>query len=185
VPAALPSPGAGALPQTRAFPSTTTATFHAEMQALWAAIVAGRPSVAASAFFPLAAYEQVKAIADPAADWRDRLVHAFDLDVAAAHALLGTGAAGARLLSVRVASSEAAWIPPGYCYNGVGYWHAPGARLVYEEGGVVRSIGIASLISWRGVWYVVHLGAVLRSSDQGIVDDPTTGPGQLPPPGGC
>lgn len=179
------STGAGVLPQTTALPSSTTAAFHAEMQALWAAIVAGRPALAASAFFPLAAYEQVKAIADPAADWRDRLLLDFELDVAAAHALLGGGAAGARLLSVPVASSEAAWIPPGYCYNVVGYWHAPGARLVYEEGGVVRSIGVASLISWRGVWYVVHLGAVLRTSTQGIVDDPTTGPGQLPPPGGC
>ena len=47
------------------------------------------------------------------------------------------------------------------------------------------SIGIASLISWRGRWYVVHLGAVLRSGQAGVVDQPADGPGTPGPPGGC
>jgi len=176
---------AGHLPQTAAFPSATTPGFHHEMADLWRAIMTGRTADALPAFFPEAAYEQVKAIADPGYDWTDRLLAEFDLDIAAAHRYLGSGARSARLLEVEVASSDAAWIPPGDCYNSVGYWHAPGNRLVYAEHGEVRSIGIASLISWRGVWYVVHLGAVLRSSDSGIVDDPTTGSGYLGPPGGC
>ena len=46
------------------------------------------------------------------------------------------------------------------------------------------SFGIASLISWRGVWYVVHLGAISRTSVTGVVDDPTIGPGTFGPPGG-
>jgi hypothetical protein len=33
------------------------------------------------------------------------------------------------------------------------------------------------MISWRGVWYVVHLGAILRASDAGAVDAPAIGPG--------
>ena len=48
----------------------------------------------------------------------------------------------------------------------------PNARVVYREDGQIRSFGIASMISWRGVWYVVHLGAILRSSDAGAVDEP-------------
>jgi hypothetical protein len=166
-------------------PNESDPAFQSRVQALWKAIVDGNPTEGLVAFFPLSAYVQVKAIADPAADWQHRLWDLFALDVGAAHRWLGAGAAGARLLRVEVASSEATWIRPGYCYNGVGYWHAPGARIVYEEGGVTRSIGIASLISWRGVWYVVHLGAVLRSSDEGVVDDPATGAGALPPAGGC
>jgi hypothetical protein len=71
------------------------------------------------------------------------------------------------------------------CANGVGYWHAAGARLVYRQRGRVRSIGIASLISWRGRWYVVHFGAVLRTGSAGIVDTPAAGPGVPGPPGGC
>lgn len=33
---------------------------------------------------------------------------------------------------------------------------------VYRTGAQVSSFGIASLISWRGTWYVMHLGAALR-----------------------
>ena len=49
---------------------------------------------------------------------------------------------------------------------------------MYREHGQVRSIGIASLISWRGRWYVVHFGAVLRASASGVVDAPATRPGR-------
>ncbi len=53
----------------------------------------------------------------------------------------------------------------------------PNARVVYREAGVVRSFGIASMISWRGVWYVVHFGAILRSVDAGETDAPAPGAG--------
>ncbi len=173
------------LHQTRAFPSAGTRVFHAEMTDLWAAVVTGQARLAVQAFFPLDAYTQVKAIYDPAADWHTRLFGDFRLDVAAAHQFLGRGAASARLLRVIVPSAEAAWIDPGVCYNSVGYWHVGGARLVYRVHGQVRSIGIASLISWRGRWYVVHFGAVLRSGASGIVDQPAAGPGVPGPAGGC
>ncbi len=171
--------------QTRQLPSARTPVFRAEMTDLWAAVVSDRPSLALHSFFPLVAYEQVKAIADPAADWHDRLWAEFRLDVGAAHALLGRQARRARLVRVIVPESEAAWINPGVCYNGVGYWHVAGPRLVYRAGGQLRSIGIASLISWRGRWYVVHFGGVLRSTAGGMVDQPAVGPGVPGPPGGC
>jgi hypothetical protein len=175
----------GNLHQTRALPSAGSRVFHAEMTDLWAAVVTGRARLAVQAFFPLTAYTQVKAIADPAADWHSRLFGDFRLDVAAAHHYLGRGAPGARLLRVIVPSAEAAWINPGVCYNSVGYWHVAGARLVYRDHGQVRSIGIASLISWRGRWYVVHFGAVLRTRATGLVDQPAAGPGVPGPAGGC
>jgi hypothetical protein len=181
-PAPLPP---GRLHQTRALPSAGSRVFHAEMTDLWAAVVTGQAQLAVQAFFPLPAYTQVKAIADPAADWRSRLFGDFRLDVAAAHRHLGRGAARARLLRVIVPSAGAAWISPGGCYNAVGYWHVGGARLVYREHGQVRSIGIASLISWRGRWYVVHFGAVLRTGATGLVDQPAAGPGVPGPAGGC
>ena len=133
----------------------------------------------------MTAYQQVKAIFDPAADWRTRLFGEFRLDVAATHRYLGRGARRARLVRVIVPAAQAAWIVPGVCENAVGYWHVGGARVVYREDGQERSIGIASLISWRGVWYVVHFGAVLRNVVTGIVDQPTVGPGIPGPAGGC
>jgi hypothetical protein len=185
-PTLLPAPlPPGNLPQTRALPSAGTRVFHAEMTDLWAAVVTGQARLAVQAFFPLHAYTQVKAIAGPAADWRSRLFGDFRLDVAAAHHYLGRGAARTRLLRVIVPSAEAAWIGPGVCYNSVGYWHVAGARLVYQEHGQLRSIGIASLISWRGRWYVVHFGAVLRTGATGLVDQPAAGPGVPGPAGGC
>ena len=178
-------PPPGQLQQTRTLPSAHTRVFRAEMTDLWAAVVTGRASLAAQSFFPLAAYTQVKAIADPSADWHSRLFAQFRLDVAAAHHFLGAGARHDTLVRVVVPAAEATWINPGACYNAVGYWHVGGARLVYRHGGQQRSIGIASLISWRGRWYVVHFGAVLRAGPGGVVDSPATGPGVPGPAGGC
>jgi hypothetical protein len=182
-PSALPvAPGAGRLPQTSAQPSTNSVAFSNAMHDLWLAVTTGKPGLALPAFFPEAAYTQVKAIASPQSDWQYRLWYDFTLDVAAAHDVVGRGA---KLVRVIVPSQYAAWVYPGGCYNSVGYWHVPGARVVYRQGSQLRSFGIASLISWRGDWYVVHFGAVLRDGDYGEVDEPTDGPGVPGPPGGC
>ncbi len=182
-PVSLPvAPGAGARPQTPAFPRTASAAFGHAMADLWLAVTTGNPRFGRPAFFPEAAYKQVKAIPYPAADWQYRLWYDFTLDVRAAHRLVGPGA---RLVRVIVPAGDAAWVAPGACHNSAGYWHVPGARIVYREHGQERSFGIASLISWRGVWYVVHFGAVVRSVVTGIVDQPAVGPGIPGPPGGC
>ena len=146
---------------------------------LWLAVRTGKANLGRRAFFPVGAYKQVKAIADPAADWRSRLWDDFVLDVQAAHRLLGRKAHAAKLLRVLVLpAADDSWIGPGACFNGVGYWHVANSRVVYRLGGQVRSFGIASLISWRGVWYVVHFGGVVRPA-VGMVDEPTAGPVQL------
>jgi hypothetical protein len=182
-PTALPvAPGAGSLGQTREFPGTTTVAFRNAMDDLWLAVTTGNPRFALPAFFPETAYVQVKAIADPESDWQHRLWYDFTLDVAAAHDLVGKNA---KLVRVIVPAGYAAWVYPGDCYNSIGYWHVPGARVVYREGSQLLSFGIASLISWRGDWYVVHFGAVLRDGDYGVVDAPADGPGDPGPPGGC
>jgi hypothetical protein len=147
------------------------------MASLWAGVVSNSLAAALPAFFPKAAYVQLKAIASASSDWTDRLVHDFTLDIASAHALLGRDATSARLITGDVPESYGHWIMPGVCSNRLGYYEMPNARLVYREAGQIRSFGIASMISWRGVWYVVHFGAILRSTDTGMVDDPAIGPG--------
>jgi len=171
--------------QTRARPPASSGVFRAEMTDLWAAIASGRASLGLPAFFPLVAYEQVKAIADPAADWHSRLAAEYKQDVLAAHGLLGHTARHSQLIRVIIPESDADWIDPGVCDNGVGYWHVANSRLVYRAGGQVRSIGISTLISWRGRWYVVHLGGEVRTAGGGMVDDPMLGAGTPGPPGGC
>lgn len=179
-PAAHAHPAAsspGSLPQTHAYPSGSSARFKSLMSLLWAGIVRDSPTTALPAFFPRDAYIQLKAIGSASSDWNGRLVHDYRLDIAAAHALLGRGASQAQLVKVDVPSSYGHWVAPGVCYNRVGYYEMPNARVVYRDDGQVRSLGIASMISWRGVWYVVHLGAILRSTDSGRVDDPEPGQG--------
>jgi hypothetical protein len=173
----------GTLPQTPQLPSAGTPAFHAEMAALWTAIRTGSAPAGRAAFFPETAYAQIKAIGDPESDWSGRLFADFALDVAAAHAVLGSGAAHARLAEVQVPGAH--WVAPNVCLNRVGYYEVPNARLVYDESGQTRSLGIASMISWRGVWYVVHLGAVVRQAAVGIVDDPSAGTGTSVPSSTC
>jgi len=183
-PSALPvgPANAGTLPQTSALPKTNAAAFDNAVHDLWLAVATGNPGYARPAFFPEKAYEQVKAIADPESDWQGRLWLDFTLDVAAVHKLIKPGAT---LTKVITPTGYEQWIPAGACYNSTGYWHLPGSRLVYREGGVTHSFGIASFISWRGDWYLIHLGALVRGGAYGIVDDPETGEGFPGAPGGC
>lgn len=175
----------GALPQTDQLPTSDTPAFAAEMDALWQGVVQGSVQAAMPSFFPEKAYVQVKAIADPESDFESRLVGEFGLDLAAAHGLLGADPSSARLVGVDVPAQYAHWVTPGTCYNRVGYFEVPNSRVVYSEDGTTRSFGIASLISWRGVWYVVHLGAVVRTTQGGVVDDPQPGQGTPAPSSTC
>jgi hypothetical protein len=180
-----PKPNPGSLPQTNRLPSAGTAQFRAEMAALWSGVTRNSLQAALPAFFPEAAYLQVKAIADPRADYTDRLLGAYRLDLGAAHVLLGAHPQAAQLVTVKVPGSYAHWVSPGACYNRVGYYEVPNARIVYRQQGRVRSFGIASMISWRGVWYVVHLGAIVRAGPGGVVDAPSAGPGESIPLSTC
>jgi len=176
----------GALPQTMQLPVSTDPQFAAEIQALWQGVVQGSVTPAVPAFFPKSAYVQLKTgIGDPAGDWQNRLVADYALDIGSAHSLLGTDPAQATFVSVSVPEQYAHWIPPGVCANGIGYYEVANSRVVYQVGGVTKSFGIASLISWRGEWYVVHFGAILRSGGGGEVDDPETGTGYSAPSSTC
>jgi hypothetical protein len=137
-------------------------------------------------FFPEAAYVSMKTgrIPYPAADYAERLLAFFRLDLAAYHAAIFSHGP-VTFLGVNANSADALWIHPGWCENSIGYWHEPGVRLVYLENHVVRSVAVASLISWHGVWFVVHLGPNPRPSNVGTVDAPALGRGVAGPAGGC
>jgi hypothetical protein len=176
----------GRLPQTSTRPPVASGDLTSRLTPLWRALVRGDAASALTSFFPRDAYLRMKTglLADPSADYAQRLVALFRLDVAAYHRVLLTGGAPT-LVRVSAASADAAWIAPHGCENLIGYWHLPGVRLVYRHGARVSSVAIASLISWRGVWYVVHLGPNPRPRDVGTVDGFAEGPGRPGPAGGC
>lgn len=177
-------PDPGALPQTDARPGVGS-TFVAHMRVLWSAITRDAPSVARPVFFPESAYRQVKAIWNPDGDYRNRIWANFIRDVAAYHRYLSLHAAAARLIGVTPAPAAAVWVPRGACENGVGYWQLPGTRLVYDIGRARYSVGVYSMISWRGVWYPIHLGDTTTPSGSGTVDDPQIGTGTPGSGPGC
>lgn len=154
-----PSADPALLPQTREVPHASGVAFGARVRALWDAIVSDDPERAMVFFFPLGAYEQVKDVGAPAADWKHRLVAAYARDIRALHSHLGSDAARARLVGLDVPEARARWVEPGEEYNKIGYFRVFGSKLRYEVDGSVNAFDIKSLISWRGQWYVVHLSA--------------------------
>jgi hypothetical protein len=150
------------LPQTRDAPTTSGPPFEARARALWTGIVEDDPDRAMAFFFPLGAYEQVKDVADPAADWRRRLVSAYTGDVHALHAWLGPDASRAKFVALEVPAQSVRWVDPGEEGNKIGYYRVIGSRLRYDLDGAQRTMNVRTLISWRGEWYVVHLRAVRR-----------------------
>ncbi len=155
--AADAGPDPGTLPQTKDKPEASGPAFDARVAALWSAIVKDDPDVAMPFFFPVTAYEQVKAITNPASDWRRRLVAAYKRDVHALHKRLGDQASSAKFVRADVPQDRARWVEPNEESNKLGYYRVYGTRLVYELDGKERSLEVTSLISWRGEWYVVHL----------------------------
>jgi len=155
--AADAGPDPGTLPQTKDRPESKTPAFEARVAALWDGVVHDDPERAMPAFFPVTAYEQVKAVGNPASDWRRRLVAAYKRDIHALHKRLGDGATEAKLVRAEVPDDRARWVEPGDEYNKLGYYRVYGTRIVYTVDGKERSFDVSSLISWRGEWYVVHL----------------------------
>jgi len=172
------------LPQTTQPPYGASLT--ARMALLWHDIALGSLPRAEQLFFPESAYVSMKTgrIASPASDYVNRLIGFFRLDLAAYHAYLFAHGP-VTFAGINVNRADALWIHPGWCENSIGYWHVPGVRLVYRQNGVLRSVAVASLISWHGVWFVVHLGPNPRPSNVGTIAAPSLGRGVAGPAGGC
>lgn len=154
-----PGADAGTMPQTRDKPSSSGAALEQRAKALWQAIVADDPSIAMPFFFPKAAYLQVKDIPDAGSDFEKRLVAAYEEDIHQLHGKLGTNPSSATFTSITVPNT-AQWIDPGGEYNKIGYWRVYGTKISYTAAGKKQDLTIASMISWRGQWYVVHLTSI-------------------------
>jgi hypothetical protein len=147
-----------ALPQTEERPRVDSASFQQRLSLLVEAIAKDDPKRALPAFFPVVAYEQVKAVEKPARDWQYRLIRAFEKDVHEYHKALGQDAASARFAGIDVPEPSARWMKPGSEGNRLGYFRVLRSRLrVAKADGKEKSFEVTSMISWRGEWYVVHL----------------------------
>ena len=74
---------------------------------------------------------------------------------------LSRDASSVRFVGLVVPDGQAQWIEPGVEYNSGAYWRVYGSVLRYRlPDGSEHDLPVTSLISWRGEWYVVHLGAI-------------------------
>jgi hypothetical protein len=160
-PATEPPVDVGTLPQTDTEPTESGEEWERNVGLLWEAIVTDDPEVAMPFFFPEGAYLQVKRMteAEATADYANRLIAYYEEDIHALHRQLGNTAETAELVELSVPPA-AQWIQPGVEYNKGSYWRVLNSSLVYEVGGVQRSFPVASMISWRGEWYIVHLSSI-------------------------
>jgi len=146
------------LPQTDERPRVDGAAFKQRIELLAEAIINDDPARARPAFFPVVAYEQVKAVAKPARDWEYRLVRAFEKNIHEYHRALGADAARAKFVGITVNEAAARFMKPGSEGNRLGYYRVLRSRLGFERAdGKRQDFELTSLISWRGEWYVVHL----------------------------
>ncbi len=84
----------------------------------------------------------------------------YEEDIHSLHAQLGADAADAKFVGITVPDDQAVLVQPGEESNKLSYWRVYGTTLQYEVDGQTGSFPVTSLISWRGQWYVVHLGAI-------------------------
>lgn len=145
------------LPQTEDRPASTPLYEHHE-QLLFEAIVKDDPELARPFFFPLVAYEQVKAIAKPSWDWNNRLWKHFVRDIHEYHAKLGDNPEAAVLEHIALREPGIQWMKPHSEGNRLGYFRVTRSRIQGRKAnGDPIDLELTSMISWRGEWYVVHL----------------------------
>lgn len=146
------------LPQTEQQPLTSSSSFQRRMRRVAQAILTGEVKKARSSFFPLLAYAQVKGVKNPEHDYRTRLLAHFERDLEKYHRDLGEQAAHATFLGITVPTARAEWMKRGSEGNRLGYFRVRHSKLRFRlANGEERAFDLASLISWRGEWYVVHL----------------------------
>jgi hypothetical protein len=152
---------------------------------LFGEVLAGKTTPPSPLLFPYSAYVTLKVgqISRPDFDYAHRIMALFDLDLLAYHEALGR--IPATYIGVIANANAERWIPAGDCENNLGYWHEPSVRILYTQGGVLKSFAIDSLISWQGRFYVIHLGPNPRARNIGTVDAFSIGRGAPGPSGGC
>ena len=146
------------LPQTADVPKFDSPTFKRRSALLFQAIVDDTKESADAAFFPVLAYEQVKAIAKPARDHKFRLLAAYHRSIHEYHEKVAKLPQPLQFLDVEPGPSPIRWMEPNTEGNKLGYHRILRTKLKFADAkGVVHRLEVTSLISWRGEWYVVHL----------------------------
>jgi hypothetical protein len=149
-----PAATTGSEKKTEPPPRPASEGAEAPARLLFEAIVQDQPARVESFFFPRDAFLLVKAMAHPERYW-DKLHERFVADI---HALHQRTPDLARATFVRLElSARGGYVRPGEEGNRLPYWAARHALLHYRVGDQPRVLEVRVLITWKDVWYVIHL----------------------------
>ncbi len=121
---------------------------------LFAAIVANRPDLAESTFFPRDAFNLVKDIRDPG-KYYDRLKRRFAQDIHDLHARL-PDPTDAKFERFELAN-RGGFVRVHEEGNRLPYWAARHSFIHYRTAGRIERLEVRVFISWDDRWYVIHL----------------------------
>jgi hypothetical protein len=118
------------------------------------AIVAGRPELAESAFFPRAAFLLVKDMRDPG-KYYDRLKRRFVDDIHDLHRRMA-GISDAKFERFELAN-RGGFVRVHEEGNRLPYWASRHSFIHYRTAGRLERLEVRVLITWDDHWYVIHL----------------------------
>jgi hypothetical protein len=125
-----------------------------KIRALFGAIVADDPALAADAFFPREPFLRVKDIRDPGL-YFDQLRRRFDSDIHALHrSIPGIESAVFERFEL---SQRGGWVAVHEEGNRLPYWASRHSFVYFRAQGRLQKLEVRVLISWQDHWYVIHL----------------------------
>ncbi len=146
------------LPPTDERPAASSPSLQARVELLCRALVSNNSEQAKAAFFPVIAYQQVKAVAKPERDWKFRLLANFARDIAKYHRRVTQHDPARARCELSIPLDQSRFMKPGSEGNRLAYHRVLRAKLLVKEPGRPDvPFVVTSLISWRGEWYIVHL----------------------------
>lgn len=141
-------------PRSPAPPRPPPDTAQEAGRRLFEAIVHDDPHRAAAAFFPRAAFVQVKAMQQPER-YYDKLYARFAQDIQRLHRDTPE-LAQAEFVELAL-GHRGGWVAPGEEGNRLPYWAARHTTLRYRVGSELRTLEVRVLITWEQRWYIIHL----------------------------
>ena len=150
----------GALPQTDERPTAVGRHLHRGRRRPVGGDPSGQTRARAAVLLPEERVPPGESDQRSGGDYQHRLIANYEDDIHTLHAQLGANAANAQYVGISVPDDQAVFVQPGEESNKGTYWRVYGSTMQYQVDGQTGSFPVTSMISWRGEWYVVHLGAI-------------------------
>jgi hypothetical protein len=144
-------------PENRQKPDLHSERLDDRARHLLDAIATGEAARGDDFFFPRSPFIPLKDVRDPGR-YFDQLLGAYHRDIRELHKSRRDWTS-VRLVSFALGTTPT-WVAPGREYNKIGYYRTFGAKLRWQAGDSSGAIGISTIISYHGRWFITHLAPI-------------------------